>query len=902
MTTRIRFLIITVFLLLVAAGLRTWQLDTQSLWFDEGFSWHAATQPTLAAVLDGDPTNPPLYYLLLHIWIRLVGDSEFSLRALSLMQGVVLLAGLGALARRWFGSRTALTAIGLGAFTPLLWWAAQEARMYNTLALGVLLLAAGYLDLLRHPDRRQSWAALAAGELITLYAHNTGIVVLGAINLVFALGWALELRRGSPDWRLLGRWVISQIVVAGLWLPELLARFRNLGSANAALRTPPDLSPQLLWQSWQAVWASSWEMVLDNPPVLQISAGLMLALLLIGLAALRRPAGRRLWGLLAALYGILLAALVVLGVNFHARYLVFLAPVLVIILAAGLNEITSQRGRRLASAAGICTAAIIWVILPGQPDIAYQHDQAREITRYYVDNLGEDDLVLTWSYAQRYELQYYAEKMDLRAQLVTLPEAAELSEVLARLNAIIPADKPIRAEINTWYTQASDRRGMLPCVIGHNNPAPSAPFTVQGMTTRGYTIQQPLSLPETQPLSGDFGALQITGIGTPSQPMPVHRGICLPVDITLSVTTTEAFRIAANLLNPAGMEIAGADAPLLTAAQQPTSQLAPGDRASAFLLLYLPQGAPPGSYPAFVRIYSAARPAGLDLRDPVSGAPQGKDLAIGEITVSAGAWLAFSGDCSQPLASSVTLTNCAALEDGALLQAGESLALTLALQVEPGARQLTLTLESDPDSSGEPWQINAISRLDTASGAFLAWPLLRIPANAEGAAQLIAQVDDHPHVVLAQYTVEHAEHVMSPPAIQSRSGVSFEEAGLLYGFSVEESILRSGMPFDITLVWQAEEATARPYAVTVQLLNHEGILLAQHDSQPAGGSRPTTGWVPQEYIEDSHRLEFREEYAAYTGAARLIVALYDPETGTRLLTQSGADHLTLPVELEITDR
>ncbi len=899
MTTRRLFLNTTVLLLLIATGLRAWQLDAQSLWFDEGFSWHAATQPSLAAVVDGDPTNPPLYYLLLHVWIRLTGDSEFGLRVFSLLQGILLLAGIGALARRWFCQPTALIALGLGAFTPLLWWAAQEARMYNTLALAVLLMTAGYLSLQRHPQRRRAWLALAAGELIALYTHNTGIVVLGAINLVFALGWGLRLRRGGPDWRLLWRWSIAQLAVLALWLPELLARFRNLSGANAALRTPPDLSPHLLWQSWQAVWAASWEMVLADPPALQVSAGLMLLLLLTSLAALRRPAGRTLWGLLAALYGVLIGALIVLGVNFHGRYLVLMMPLLVIILAAGLSQLVRGHGRSLAGILAVGVAGVVWAILPGQPNIAYQHDQAREITRYYVEHLEPDDLVLTWSYAERYELKYYAEKMQLPAQLITLPEGAGLAETLELLNTGIPPDRPIRAEINTWYTQASDRRGMLPCLIGHNNPPPGAAFTVQGMTTRAYTVQQPVTPPELRPAAGDFGALQIAATGMPDEPLPADRGICLPVEITLNEQVTEDYRAAANLLNPAGQEIAGADAPLLTAAQQPTSQLAPGDSASAYLLLHLPQGTPPGSYPVSIRLYSADRPTGLDLRNPASGAPQGKDLILGDITLRAGEWPPFSGDCSLALAPGTALTSCAELNDGAALQAGRSLDLTLALQVVPDARQLLLTLESASSDDDAGWEVSSTTAFETA-GAVLVWPVLRLPADADGPARLTAQVDDHPPVELGRYTVERAAHQMTPPAVQVRSGTGFTGVGTLYGFSLAESTLTSGAPVEVTLVWQAHGATDQPYAVTAQLLSPDGVLLAQHDGQPAAGNRPTTGWVSAEFIEDMHQLEFREEHRAYTGPATLIVALYDPATGARVPTPSGADHTVLPVELSIT--
>jgi hypothetical protein len=74
-------------------------------------------------------------------------------------------------------------------------------------------------------------------------------------------------------------------------------------------------------------------------------------------------------------------------------------------------------------------------------------------------------------------------------------------------------------------------------------------------------------------------------------------------------------------------------------------------------------------------------------------------------------------------------------------------------------------------------------------------------------------------------------------------------------------------------------------------------LLAQHDSPPANGQRPTHEWLPGQYIIDSHELIWRE--TGYIGPARIVVGLYDPATGARLQTAEGADHVLLPVEVAV---
>ncbi|MFN3705336.1 MAG: hypothetical protein ACK4WM_05015, partial [Thermoflexales bacterium] len=97
-----------VFCVLLAFALRTLSLSAQSLWFDEGWSWHLATMPLDAmALTTAADRSPPLYYALLHGWVVLAGDSELAMRLLSTLADVAGLAGLIALTRRLTSSSAA---------------------------------------------------------------------------------------------------------------------------------------------------------------------------------------------------------------------------------------------------------------------------------------------------------------------------------------------------------------------------------------------------------------------------------------------------------------------------------------------------------------------------------------------------------------------------------------------------------------------------------------------------------------------------------------------------------------------------------------------------------------------------------------------------------------------------
>ena len=83
-------LALTLAALLLAFALRIYRLPDQSLWYDEALSIHYANQSLrglLAGVSGSD--HPPLHSLLLHFWMVIAGQSEFSVRYLSLWWGVL---------------------------------------------------------------------------------------------------------------------------------------------------------------------------------------------------------------------------------------------------------------------------------------------------------------------------------------------------------------------------------------------------------------------------------------------------------------------------------------------------------------------------------------------------------------------------------------------------------------------------------------------------------------------------------------------------------------------------------------------------------------------------------------------------------------------------------------------
>ena len=94
----------------------------------------------------------------------------------------------------------------------------------------------------------------------------------------------------------------------------------------------------------------------------------------------------------------------------------------------------------------------------------------------------------------------------------------------------------------------------------------------------------------------------------------------------------------------------------------------------------------------------------------------------------------------------------------------------------------------------------------------------------------------------------------------------------------------------VKLAWRAGREIPRNYKVFVHLYDHRGQLVAQHDSQPTHEARPTSTWTPGERIEDRHGLALPSDISF---PLRLVVGLYDPATGQRLLLPDGRDALDI---------
>lgn len=159
----------------------------EPLWYDETFSAVIAARPfplMIEAAL-GD-VHPPLWYSILWLVQRVLGNAEWALRLPALAFGMGSLYVLWLLVKEKLGEHVALWAVGITSVLPMHIYYSHEARPYAMLMFSVWLAMYSI-----HTDRRRLFALMAATAALS---HNLGYIY-AAVLCVY--GW---MRWGARKW------------------------------------------------------------------------------------------------------------------------------------------------------------------------------------------------------------------------------------------------------------------------------------------------------------------------------------------------------------------------------------------------------------------------------------------------------------------------------------------------------------------------------------------------------------------------------------------------------------------------------------------------------------------------------------------------------------------------------
>lgn len=224
-------------IVLLGLSLRLHDLPQESLWADETFTLRYAQLGTPSEIWTAITTTegaPIGHYLLLHYWIQLFGNSEFSARLPSVIFGMLSIILIFLLGRKLLNEATGLFAASFLATSMLQVLYSQEARLYSM--FGFLALLSTYFVVLIAENNGQGNSCvkyyLFYGLTITLCAYTNYLTFFLWLFQYLLLAWLLE-RKEKLLFGKFGFATFSFIIFSLPLLPSFLAQY-SVGNSGLA--------------------------------------------------------------------------------------------------------------------------------------------------------------------------------------------------------------------------------------------------------------------------------------------------------------------------------------------------------------------------------------------------------------------------------------------------------------------------------------------------------------------------------------------------------------------------------------------------------------------------------------------------------------------------------------------
>jgi uncharacterized membrane protein len=408
-------------LILFGAAVRVAQYaSNRSLWLDEAalaLNIVNRSPGQLLLPLDYHQGAPIGFLLMQWLSVKVLGNSEYALRLLPLVAGIATLFLFYVIARRTVGKTAALIGLALAAVSHYLIYYSAEAKQYSTDAAFALVVIGLGLYLGRQPVRaRQALFAGFCGAGVIWFSHPAALMLAGVgvcIGLVCI---------GRREWRGL-MWLALAVAI---WLLSFSAAYLVSLGALSADRTllaywqfgfAPIVPLNLNW------YLTSFLKMFDDPGGMP-QTGLAALAFIVGLIALGRQSRFKL-GLLGLPIVIAVFVSALQKYPFAQRMILFLVPIWLMLIAAGVADILRQTRKRTAmiglalvslllippaaDAAGILRAPLVRVEIRPAVDYIRTHDQAGDLLYVY--------------YAARVPFQYYAARLNLAPDAVSIGQA-----------------------------------------------------------------------------------------------------------------------------------------------------------------------------------------------------------------------------------------------------------------------------------------------------------------------------------------------------------------------------------------------------------------------------------------------------------------------------------------------
>lgn len=884
------------------------QVESRGIWQDEGLTLYQIRLPLNEILANRIPvagamtanTVPPLFFLLLGLWGRLVGFELWALRLFSIGCTLLFMVLLYQGGKRFGDARLGRISALLAAVSPVLWWYAQELRMYAFLlvpaALSFWLLWRWH----QSDPHRFPWltvVAYAVTVAVMVYTHYISFFLVGAQLL-----WvAVVLYPRYP--RIVAVVSVVAILVAFPLIPFALNRL-TLGAERDFFFMPVHAIASDVVQSfalgtprfvsrWDEIWWLFWG---------------AWGLLALGLWQAKRQSG---WSLVALLgLGFIIPIVAIAAVGYvkplyqNVRHAYVVAPVFYWLFALGLVRLYELRrwlpvGVVLLFGYGWSLSTIHYFA----PDTPLKND-VRPLFEALAQRYTRKEVIVLNDPVLQHSMQYFAP--DVAWEILPPYGASDQDRREAAYRAVAQGHDrvwvvwgPPDSAHDTW-------KELKDYYDEHYNRLDYVEFPGQTLIEAGlYDTQGELftmtPLPVPFPDPADFGdGMRFLGLARwliDSDTWEAGERLVVQTLWQAETMPSQNYQYVAQLVDGAGQVWAQRQGYPYQGLHL-TNHWQPGQYLRLPLFIDIPETLPPATY--FVTLHWVAPDGTLRYAD---GATHSRQL-LGTIPLIrpsehdpfTGTWLTDEVQVQTvelpPTLAAPVSTLPVTLRVGVSEATRLPTSFRLTLQDQNG--QTVWTQDVDPADGGphradgtpdfppSAWQAGDIFDLHYS---------LNLPPTAEGQFTLhIAALDgDTPRpvprwgglsttdrVALGIFTITPRPRNFEVPAVAVVVNQEWFNAVRLVGYTPSADEFRADTPFEMELVWQAVAPTDRPYKVFLHLLDSTGTFVIGADGFL---EVPSNAWDSNEVTLSRHRFEAG---TVPPGTYTWVVGLYHEATGERL--------------------
>ncbi len=459
-------------------ALRIYGLGSESLWWDEVYAISTMAHPGPLEIicLSSTDNNPPLFYLILHYWMLLAGDSAFAVRLPSAIVGAVAVLVMYRIGTLLFDKSAGLLAALILALSAYHVRYAQEARAYGLMVFLTLLSFYFFVRLMKGGAPRHAVVGYVISTALLVYTHFFGVFFVAA-QVLYLLASRENLRR----------WILPGGALALLYVPWVLLLAVNV------------LSPTGAWRGG-TTWIPE-PTLLDVARIFQAySESLLLTIFLTSLAGYgtfrimrqQRPAAYLLlaWLLVPIVVPFLVSHLY--RPMLVDRYTIAASPAFYLLITQGFAGLKgfALRERRYARALLVVLVAALSVVSIMGYFGAVTKQPWREVAGYVEENGRDGDLVLL--YGGTLPFDYYSERPDVDKEAFLASKNAGMRKTVSsavagrdRVWLVVfwetgQARKELPQELTRLYGEATYKQ-VYAVTDTYNNEVATVPYQGDGV-------------------------------------------------------------------------------------------------------------------------------------------------------------------------------------------------------------------------------------------------------------------------------------------------------------------------------------------------------------------------------------------------------------------------------------